>query len=120
MKLATVPAQLLDWLDGVRELVVCDACQSGLRVGTLRRWSWPADSLPVRARAGSHDLSLPFVLELASRLGKLPQHVTIWGIELGDAAPGNPLTDTIRAAVPRVAQTIARELIEQALQSELS
>jgi len=109
-KTARQPAELLDWLHNVEHLVVCDACQSGSAAGKLCRWTWPTDSLATHERSGSHDLTLPFVLTLAERLKKLPTRVTVWGIELGDASPGRPLSDAVRNALPRIVQTIADDL----------
>lgn len=109
-KTARQPAELLDWLHDVEYLIVCDACQSGGAAGTLSRWTWPTDSLATHEYSGSHDLTLPFVLALAERLGKLPKRVTVWGFELGDASPGGPLSDAMRNALPQIVQTIADDL----------
>jgi len=104
------PAELLDWLYGVDDLVVCDACRSGGRTGQLHRWCWPTDSLAIPERSGSHDLTLPFALALAGRLGRLPERVTVWGVELGDASPNGPLSGAVQNAVPWIVQTIADDL----------
>ena len=109
-KTARQPAELLDWLHDVEYLIVCDACQSGAAAGKLFRWTWPTDSLATHERFGSHDLTLPFVLALAQRLGKLPERVTVWGIELGDASPSGPLSGAVQNALPRIVQTIADDL----------
>ena len=110
-KAARQPLELLEWLHDVEYLIVCDACQSGGAAGTLSRWMWPTASLVTQNRSGSHDLTLPFVLALAERLGKLPERVTVWGIELGNALPARPLSSEVRNAIPRIVQTIADDLI---------
>lgn len=110
VKTARQPAELLDWLKDVEHLIVCDACQAGGEAGKLYRWTWPTDSLATDERSGSHDLTLPFVLALAERLGKLPERVTVWGIELGNASPGGSLSNSVRNAVPRVVQIIADDV----------
>ncbi len=37
---AVVPADILDWLNGVEHLHVCDACTTGSPAATLHRWEW--------------------------------------------------------------------------------
>jgi len=107
---ATQPAELLDWLEEVHQLVICDACLTGGAAGEIHRWVWPTDSLATHKRAGSHDLSLPFVLSLAERLGKLPPRVVVWGIELGDASPGAAISSSLRSAVSQIISRMIGEL----------
>lgn len=110
IKQASQPAELLDWLPDVEQLIICDACLAGGAAGEIHRWDWPTDRLATRERAGSHDLSLPFVLSLAERLGKLPPRVVVWGIELGDASPGAPLSGQVRSAVSSLIQQMSAEI----------
>ena len=82
---ATTPNDLLDWLEGIDRLIICDACLS--RCGTpqddvhLLRWDWPTLELAALRSAGSHAFGLPQVLQLAERLGTLPPVVTVLGLE---------------------------------------
>ncbi|MGI9427921.1 MAG: hypothetical protein ACR2NM_04645, partial [Bythopirellula sp.] len=62
---ATSPVQLLDWLDSIDRLVVCDACRGLGDVGELRRWLWPSPELADGSWSGTHDFSLIAVLQLA-------------------------------------------------------
>lgn len=110
VKQAGQPAELLDWLQDVEQLIICDACLAGGTAGDIHRWEWPCDSFATRERAGSHDLSLPFVLSLAARLGKLPPRVVVWGIELGDASPGAPLSNNVRSAVSSLIKQMIAEI----------
>lgn len=106
----TQPAGLLDGLHDVDHLVVCDACCSGRAAGELIRWTWPDPSIVIPERSGSHDLTLPFVLALAKRLGKLPERVTLWGVELGSDSPTAPLSMAVQNAVPGIVRTIVEDL----------
>lgn len=110
VKTAIQPAELLNWLQDVDQLIICDACQADGVTGEIHRWQWPTKSIATCKHAGSHDLSLPFVLSLADRLGKLPQRVVVWGIELGDASPGAPLSDAVRSAIPKLVQLLIEDL----------
>lgn len=110
VKMASQPAELLDWLQDVDDLIICDACQADGMAGEIYRWQWPTDSLSTNQRAGSHDLSLPFALSLADRLGKLPQRVIVWGMELGDSSPGAPLSSAVQSALPKIVRLICDDL----------
>ncbi|NQV27429.1 MAG: hydrogenase maturation protease [Rhodopirellula sp.] len=88
---ASTPSQLLDWLDGVDRLIVCDACQryggsclendDVKKNSSLHRWEWPTLEVSSLRSAGSHAFGLPQVLQLAERLNRLPPVVVVFGIE---------------------------------------
>ena len=112
---AMTPIALIDWLDGVEQLVICDACQGGGWPGGAYCWHWPDEALaPVRF-SGSHDLELAAVLGLAEQLGLLPPRVTIWAIEAKPALPSDlqlekDLSSEVLAAVPALVELIEIEL----------
>lgn len=103
------PAELLNWLEGIEKLVICDACRGLGRVGELRRWTWPAHELAEATWSGTHDMSLPAVLQLAERLGCLPRHVCIWSVEGIAENPLATMSPEVAAALPRMAEEVARE-----------
>ena len=110
---ALSPMDLLDRLDGVDRLAICDACVGSGAVGALTRWDWPTiEALPTTA-TGTHDMSLVEVLELAESLGRLPGHVTIWGIEAEPPHPAAPVSAKLAAAIPHLAQAICLSLAPQ-------
>ncbi|TVQ02016.1 MAG: hypothetical protein EA381_04165 [Planctomycetaceae bacterium] len=80
------PAELLDRLDPAEcpdrftDLIVIDACVGSGKVGEVLRWDWPDRDWETRRTSGTHDLSLALALELAERLGRLPQRLTILGV----------------------------------------
>ncbi|MBI1309818.1 hydrogenase maturation protease [bacterium] len=86
---ASAPSQLLDWLEGVSRLIVCDACQARRQSMTrstdailrVHRWEWPTLQVTMLRSAGSHSFGLPQVLQLAERLGRLPAEVIVFGVE---------------------------------------
>src|SRR5690242_14779067 len=75
---AAAPIDLLDWLDGVERLALCDACRGIGPVGTWRRWPSPLEELPAARVRHSHDVGLAATLELAQRLGQLPRDIRLW------------------------------------------
>lgn len=111
VRLAQSPVEILEWLDGAAEVVICDACQSSGPIGTVRRWAWPAQQLAVSPRRCSHDISLTYILAFAAELRRLPEAVTVWGVEVGDLAPGSAPSDAVLAGVPELVRAIADSLL---------
>jgi hydrogenase maturation protease len=121
---AVVPLDLLDWLDGVDHLHLCDACQSGAAPGKLLRWqwtaahdrphdknaSWPFNGLGALRSAGTHDCGLGQTLFLAERLKRLPAEVTVWGIEGRSFEPCESVSDEIQTALSSIVSTVLSEL----------
>lgn len=108
---AKSPASLLHWLDGgVQRLIVCDACHSGGQLGQVRRWAWPIPELETMAWSGTHDLSLPTVLALGQRLGRLPATVIVWAIEGQDPPAAEAISHGVSEAVLEVVQRIVLDL----------
>jgi len=121
---ARAPADLLDWLEGVDRLVVCDACLDGGPAGSCRRFDWPTTSLDDVAFCGTHDMSLVATLALAEQLGLLPKQTTIWGLSVernfpvvvsigdnrGDSAIERDLSPAVRSALAPFVAVIERDL----------
>ena len=121
---ARAPADLLDWLEGVDRLVVCDACHGGGPAGSWRRFDWPTTLLDDVAFCGTHDMSLAATLALAEQLGLLPKETTIWGLTVernspvvasigdnrGDPAIESDLSPPVRSALASFVAVIERDL----------
>jgi hydrogenase maturation protease len=107
---AKSPSELLDWLDGMDRLVICDACRGLGRVGELRSWRWPDHELADVSWSGTHDLSLPAVLALADRLGRLPPRVTIWSVEGASIGALAAVSPEVAEALPNLVEQIKNEL----------
>ena len=102
-RLAKSPSDLLDWLEAVSHLIVCDCCESPTQLGEVRLWHWPADRFLRTRSASSHQLGLSEVLDLATNLNRLPQRVEIWTIGGGRFAPGTEPTPLVKEASQRLA-----------------
>jgi hydrogenase maturation protease len=108
---AASPAALLDWLEEhVERLIICDACRGLGALGESHRWSWPAEELMAASWSGTHNISLPSVLQLAERLGRLPPTVVIWSMEgrIGDALAN--MSPEVSSALPRLVDEIRNDL----------
>jgi hydrogenase maturation protease len=107
---AQTPVDLLDWLEGVDTLDVCDAVACKALPGSVRRWQWPDPALEAARFSGSHDLSLSAALALGQRLGRLPSRVRVWGIAVGACGELATLSPAVAAAVPAIADEIWESL----------
>lgn len=104
------PADLMDWLEGTGRLIICDAFSGAGPPGSIYCWRWPDERIRQLRAAGSHDFSLSSVLELAARLGRLPDDVVIWGIEAGRTTPNDSLSPEIVAALPELMRQVWSEI----------
>ena len=104
------PLEILDRLENVDWLGICDACHGTGKSGTWKRWTWPDVAIIQQRFAGSHDFGLTAVLNLAARLGRLPRTVMIWGVEVETCEPAAAMSSTALAVVEPVANAIMDEL----------
>ena len=110
IRIGCSPGELLDWLDGVDHLIVCDACQGLGAPGAIRRWRWPDAQFAAIFGSGSHDLGLAEVLALADQLRRLPKEVMVWAAEGETPVPNAPLSSSGQMAVDRLVDEISQEL----------
>jgi hydrogenase maturation protease len=121
VRTAAVPLDLLDWLEGVDSLHICDACCSAQPPGTLHRLtlrgpggdnepSGGAIELATLRCGGSHDFGLPAVLELAERLDCLPERVVVHAVSGCRFDPGDDMIEEVARAVPGLVNSILEEL----------
>jgi hydrogenase maturation protease len=104
--------QLIQELEGRRRLIVVDACRSGGPVGTISRFCWPDPRIRAHHDRSTHEIGLCSALELAEQLGKLPQYVEVFGIEIGDLEPIGGMSAEVLQAVETLAAVIFSEIDE--------
>lgn len=112
---AQSPADVLHWLEDIDRLIICDACRGLDRVGTVRRFPWPAIELQTATFSGTHDLSLTAALTLAEHLGRLPGEVEIWAVEGAAGEMESPISPEVSAALPQIVNQIMRRLHDEPL-----
>lgn len=104
------PSDLLNWLSDFEWLGICDACRGAGAVGDWFCWTWPDRLIDQPTFSGTHDMDLNAALQLAATLGQVPPTVKIWGIEIGNCQPGEPVSVAIRQQVPQIVDSILREI----------
>jgi hydrogenase maturation protease len=107
---AVAPLDILDWLEGIERLAVCDACQGIGPLGSWRCWESPLADIPAARARHSHDLGLAAALQVAARLGHLPREVIVWGIEIGQTGPQQLTSREVVAAIPAIADDVVNRL----------
>ncbi len=111
VRTALTPVTLLDWLDDVRRLILCDAVRDDRPAGTVRRLTWPTDRFVQRRHGTTHGLSLPDTLRLAERLGSLPPEVIIWAATgtqySANCDMSRPIADCIESVAHQIVTLLA-------------
>ena len=139
LRQATVPHDIVDWLGGNIALHIIDGCLSndGLNPSDdlpHQRFEMLADAKGQASRlrfmdsrqqlsataidqrpnslrsAGSHQIDVFTVLELAACLKRLPKHVLLWVIPGQHFGPGNSITVGCENAIASCVEHLSREL----------
>lgn len=102
------PAAILDVWDGARLAVVVDAAfGDSSRPGIVRRWT-PGDETTANM-VSSHAFGLPQTYALGSALGRLPQKLVGFTIDVADVSLGVGLTPAVAAAIPALITAVVAE-----------
>ena len=106
------PLRLPEMWDGRDLVVVVDAAVGAGPPGTVRRHDVTSAPLPILpASPGStHGLSLPDVVELSRRTGRLPGRLVVVSVAASSFGLGEPPGRQVLAAVPRAVAAI-REVV---------
>jgi hydrogenase maturation protease len=101
------PTELLELWDGHRLAVVVDAVRAEPAVpGRLHR----LEQASAASAASSHGLGLGTAVELGTALGRMPERLVVYAIEIADAAFGEGLTPAVAAAVGKAVEAIGSEI----------
>ena len=93
--------------------IVADAVVSGAPAGTVlvAELADGGATCPDAARlglGGTHAFGLAEAVELARAIGRLPERVTLVGVEAADVTPGAGVSAAVRAAVPEAVERVRR------------
>lgn len=111
LKKASVPHDLLDWMDGCNSLHIVDACDSGEDV---QRYDHSISQASRACRAAnSHQFDITRTLELAKSLDRLPPRITLWAIPGEQFEPHGEISGRCMKLVAVCAERIEAELDNQ-------
>lgn len=103
-------AELIELWTGAGLAIVVDAVVTeGRRIGAVHCLSLES-RLGLGDPVSSHGLQLGEAVELARALGRLPDRLEFFAIEIADAGHGAGLSDAVRQSALRVAGHITKEV----------
>jgi hydrogenase maturation protease len=103
-------ASLVERWNGIATAVIIDAAVTGRAPGTIMRFegdSLPAD--PACRFTSTHGFGVLDAIEMAKRLGSLPQHVILYGIEAGRTGTGATMCEEVSRAIDQVVAEVVHE-----------
>lgn len=106
---AVTPAELWGLIEGLQQLILIDACQGLGEVGRILHVRWPAPEIAKLRQPFGHGATLTEVLELAARLGQLPEVCELRCVEGCHFQFGQPLSPEVESA----GRQIVSEIIER-------
>lgn len=102
-------AELMDAWRSTGHAVLVDAAQSGAAPGTIHRFDVSSTTVPSGLfHYSSHQFSVAEAIEMARILGRLPERMTVYGIEGRDFSYGEDLSPEVATA----AETVAAEILD--------
>ncbi len=106
----TAGADLLDVIADRRKVIVIDAMNADVEPGTILRLGVEDLAAPASPDVSLHEIGLLESLSMARHLGCAPQEVVIFGVRPAEVRPGDTLSDSLVAALPRIIALINEEL----------
>lgn len=90
-------------------VILVDALCGDGSPGSIRRMDGAGLASALRGLS-THGFAVESALALARELGCLPRRLTVYGIEIAQAAPGAPVSLPVRNALPELVKAIAVDL----------
>jgi hydrogenase maturation protease len=101
---------LVDLCEGMDEVVLVDAVVSGAPVGSIHHVNLLDESLPPLAAAGStHGIGLVEAVALARTLGRVPERLTLVGLEASRVAVGDAMSLEVQCNLPLAAAMVLED-----------
>jgi len=105
------PLRLIELDQDYWGVIVVDACSTGGAAGTITRLQWPDSRIRSRHGHSSHSFSVAEALHLADQMGRLPEHVVLFGIETGTCRPDAAMSAAVVRALPALEQQVLQEVV---------
>ncbi len=103
------PSALLQQWHGAHDVLLIDAVVTGSPAGTIHVWNASETRLPHQPSHSTHGFGVALAIELARKLGSLPQRLTVFGIEAGNFDLGAKPSPAVQEAVKVLTDRIAAE-----------
>lgn len=102
--------RLLPHIEESERLIVVDAVKAGREPGTLVRLERHEIPRYLRNKISPHQIDLSEVFAVAELRGTFPEEAVALGIEPEQVEAYEPISDAVRATVPRLVAAIAAQL----------
>ncbi len=106
----TLGLDLLHRLEGVRDLIIVDAVQTGDPPGTLVRLEGDAIPKALARKMSMHQVGLQELLAVSQLRGTMPPHVVLWGMAPAALGWGVELTPAVAAQLDALVTAVASEV----------
>jgi hydrogenase maturation protease len=100
-------SNLVDLWDGEESVVIVDSVRSGRAPGSVVRFDGLGEDLPAQGFQSTHSFGLREAIGLGRVLNRLPNRLTVFGIEGTSYAQGSDMEPSVMRAVAEVAVEIA-------------
>jgi hydrogenase maturation protease len=106
----TLGLDLLYYLDGVENLLIIDAVETGAEPGTLVRLE--GDEVPsfLSVKMSPHQIGIPDMLFAAKLRDLYPRNVVLWGVQPGSLEVGLELSPPVAAQIDSLVDRVLEEL----------
>ncbi|KGP63355.1 hydrogenase [Legionella norrlandica] len=102
--------RLIELLDSQQVVFLIDAVKSGGTIGTIHHLK-NSEIYTLKNALSTHAIGVVQALQLANSLDVLPEHIILYGIEIGDATTfPSTLSKSIEKTIPLVIAQLKREL----------
>lgn len=106
----TLGLDLLPWLEGVAQLLVVDAMETGGPPGTLRRLTGVDIPIALKTKLSPHQMGLQDLLSVAELQGFAPQEMVLWGVQPAEIKMGLELSKPVAAQLDTLVAKVLQEL----------
>ena len=97
---------LIEAWSGADQVVVVDSVETGASAGTVWLWDGRKATFPTDKSASTHGLGLSAAIRLARVLGRLPDRLQVYGIEVRQFEYGTEISTELKLAVEHVVRQI--------------
>ncbi len=106
----TLGLDLLYYLEGVENLLIVDAAETGQEPGSLMRLE--GDQVPafLSAHLSPHEIGVPDMLFAAKLKGVYPRNVVLWGVQPALLEMGLELSPVVQAQVDKLVNKMVEQL----------
>ncbi|CAM2927214.1 hydrogenase maturation protease [Legionella worsleiensis] len=106
--------RLLELMEQANKIYLVDAIQTGSPPGTIHRLINEA-IFELKPMLSTHDVGIAQALELGRSLNQLPEHVILYGIEIGSFAHHSELSLPVAHAITKTAALLVKELYAESM-----